>query len=308
MTMKRFTIPGLLSLAALVSLVAPAAALADETLGAAGSFAMFADGVLGSGDTTTINLNNYTIKGDLGAPMITGAAPNTYDGNVYYTGGTQPAGTISGGSFITGSTASTLISQAQSDATSFSNYAAGLTATQTLSGISSNITVAGNGGVNVIDVNGDITSGFKVSGGANDIFVINVTGTLDINSGIAADISGTGVTASHIIYNFIGTTPDTTVTTMVPDTINGTLLSVDGDYKFALDSLVNGGAIDLFNGGTAITGMSAQTQFGTGNFFTGIPTATPEPASVVMMLIGGGMAGGFVSYRRRQAWKALAIA
>jgi PEP-CTERM motif len=279
--------------------VAPARA-GSITLGAAGNFAMFAD-VTGSTGTTNINLNNFIVNGNLGAPTITGAAPNHYNGNVYTTGGSQPAGTFGTGCTYNNSS-SALISQAQQDAITASNQLAALTATQTLSGISSNVTIAGNGGVNVIDVNGSITSGFKVSGGANDIFVFNVTGTLNFNSGIAADITGTGVTASNIIYNFIGTTAGQTVNTMVPDTINGTLLSVNGNYKYTLDSLANGAAIDLYNGATAITGMSGQTQNGTGNFFNGVPSSIPEPSTLLLASLGAlGVIGGYGLHRRRSA-------
>ncbi len=96
--------------------------------------------------------------------------------------------------------------------------------------------------------------------------------------------AGSTVTPSQIIYNFIGTTSGQTVNTMVANTINGTLLSVNGNYAFSLDSVANGQAIDLFNGATAITGLSAQSQNGTNNFFRGVPI--PEPSTVILGALG----------------------
>ena len=283
----------------LLGVAAPQALAASITLGSAGNFAMFADVTEGSSGTTNIDLNAYTLYGGIGAPTIAGAAPNQYFGNIYTGNSSQPAGTLNSG-YTYFPNSGTIISNAQADAATASNQLAALVATQTINGDLRSGTITGNGGVNVINLNGSITGGFKVSGGASDIFVFNVTGTLNFNSGIAADISGTGVTASHIIYNFIGTTPNQIVNTMVPDTIYGTLLSTNGNYHFTLDSDVYGGAIDLYNGTTAIRGMSVQNQFGTGNFFTGVPTfAVPEPSSLMMGSIAALSGLGYLWRRSR---------
>ncbi|HEY2837902.1 MAG TPA: collagen-binding domain-containing protein [Pirellulales bacterium] len=268
------------------------------TLGHASNFAMLAD--LTTADSTSatktasINLNNYTINGDLGAPTIKGAAPNHYNGNIYTANSSQPAGTLVG-TYHPSSAAT--INTAAADAITFSNQIAALTTTQTVSGNLNGQTITGAGGVNVIDVTGGITGAFNVHGGANDIFVFNVHGTMNVTSGvIGGNNAGSTVTPSQIIYNFIGTTAGQTVKTMVPNTVNGTLLSVNGNYTFTLDSVANGQAINLFDGATAITGMSAQFQNGTGNFFRGVPV--PEPSTIALGIAGFACLG-FVAQRKR---------
>jgi hypothetical protein len=184
-----------------------------------------------------------------------------------------------------------------------------LTPTLTITGNLDGQTIVGNGDTNVITVTGSITGGFQVRGGPNDIFVFNVLGALNMNSGIAgANASGSTVTPSQIIYNFIGTAPGQTVSTAVPATVNGTLLSVNGNYTYALDSVANGQAIDLFNGTTAITGLSAQTQNGTGNFFAGVAAAVPESPSFTMAMLVTVLFAGVGVYRRRRSRTAAAIA
>ena len=269
------------------------------TLGSAANFSMFADGVQGSGQSADIDLNTATINGNLGAPSIFGVAANHYNGNVFTGDANQPPGTLTG-TYFPNST--TVIANAQADATTFSNQVAALAPTQTISGITTTgVTIAGHGGNNIIDVNGSITQGFKVSGGANDIFVFNVTGTMDVNSGIIADITATGVTANHILFYFIGSGPTQTVTTMTPDVLNGTLLSTNGNYRFALASLAaNGAAIDMFNGETAILGLSGLSQNGPGNIFTGI-TVVPEPSTTALGLVAAVFGLGYARFRRKNA-------
>ena len=268
---------------------------ADIDLGTAANFTMFADGVEGSGQSATIDLSNYTINGNIGASSIIGAASNHYNGNVFTGDANQPAGTITG--TYTPNATST-IAAAQADATTASNELAAVTPTQTIAGITTpGTTIVGDGGNNVIDVNGSITQGFKVSGGANDVFVFNVTGTLDVNSGIIADITGTGVTANHIIFNFIGAGPRQTVTTMAADTVYGTFLSTNGNYFFDLDAVANGAAINLINGDTAILGTGGQTQNGTGNIFTGLPVV-PEPSTTTLAFVMAVAGLGYARLRR----------
>jgi hypothetical protein len=279
------------------------------TLGSAGHFAMLANLTTANATIATvnasINLNNSTVNGDLGAPTITGAAANQYNGNVYTANNTQPAGTLKGTYFpISAST----INAAAADAITASHQLAGLTPTQTITGDLNGQTIVGNGDTNVITVTGSITGGFQVKGGPNDIFVFNVLGTLNMTTGTAgANASGSTVTPSQIIYNFIGLAPGQTVSTATPGTVNGTMLSVNGNYIYALDSVANGQAIDLFNGATAITGLSAEVQNGTGNFFVGVSAAVPEPPSFTMAMLVAALFAGVGVYRRRRSRTAAAI-
>jgi hypothetical protein len=128
------------------------------------------------------------------------------------------------------------------------------------------------------------------------VFVLNVMGTMNVSTGvIGGNVAGSVVTPSHILYNFIGTTAGQTVNTMVPNTVNGTLLSVNGNYTYNLDSVANGQAINLFNGTTSITGLSAQFQNGTGNFFVGVP----EPATASLAAFTALALTRFTRRRRR---------
>jgi hypothetical protein len=270
------------------------------TLGSAGNFAVLSDLTTANATSSTtaanINANNYTINGNTGAPTITGAAPDAFNGDVYTANSSQPMGTITG---TYHPTSASTINAAAADAITASNQLAALTTTQTFSSLNGQ-TIVGDGGVNVISVTGNISGGFQVSGGANDIFVFNVLGTLDFNSGIAgANAGGSTVTPSQIIYNFIGTTSGQVVNTMVPDTINGTLLSVNGNYNYTLDSVANGSAIDLFNGTRAMLLMSAQKQNATGNTFVGVPTVPLPPAFLGGFALLGSL--GIARFVRRRA-------
>jgi hypothetical protein len=89
------------ALLAVAALTAPQArGQMQITLGSAGHFAMLANLTTANATIATtnasINLNSSTVNGDLGAPTITGAAANQYNGNVYTANSTQPAGTLNG--------------------------------------------------------------------------------------------------------------------------------------------------------------------------------------------------------------------
>ena len=273
--------PAVLALLSVTLVTTPQAHAVTYSLGSAANFAMFADGT-GTSQTGSITLFKYAVNGNVGAPTVS------------ETGNSSVSGTITAG------TNNPTLMQAQTDATTFGTQISGLAPTQTISGISSSTTIAGNGGNNVIDVNGSITSAFKVSGGANDVFIFNVTGTLNVTSGIVADITGSGVTANHIIFNFIGTTANTQVTEGNNATIDGTLLSTNGDYHYLLNGVNNGAAIDLFNG-TAIDtsgGNGNGTQNGS-NVFTGV--SVPEPSQYILTSIVCGLGGVGYMWRRKQA-------
>lgn len=70
-----------------------------------------------------------------------------------------------------------------------------LVATVTLSGIKDSTTIIGNGGLNVVSVDGDLSLSGKrtllLKGGASDTFVVRVSGSIRISGGASIDTLGT---------------------------------------------------------------------------------------------------------------------
>ena len=135
--------------------------------------------VLGLKNTAITN-SLVTIHGNEGVSQggkLSNNAPSTITGNVYeYASGQYSGPGKLGGSVIINST---LLAQNDTDALNASTTAQGLTATQTFGNISSTTTVTGNGGLNVIDINGSINlnnASLILSGSASDVFIVNVTG------------------------------------------------------------------------------------------------------------------------------------
>jgi Carboxypeptidase regulatory-like domain len=132
----------------------------------------------------------------------------------------------------------TALNQADSDALSASTQAAALTATQTFKNITAPTTVTGDGGVNVIDITGDIRNSLILSGTASDVFVVNVKGSVALGGRETLGLAG-GVTADHVLYNFIGS--DGSVSARSGSVIDGTLLGPK--YSFDLEGTIDGAII-----------------------------------------------------------------
>lgn len=128
--------------------------------------------------------------------------------------------------------------QADKDASSASAQAAALTPTQTFKSIRHATTIQGNGGVNVIDINGNIRASLTLKGSVNDVFIINVKGSMDLFGRSSLGLAG-GVTANHVLYNFTGRHGD--VVAFHRGEIDGTLLAPR--YNVFLDGTVNGEVI-----------------------------------------------------------------
>jgi hypothetical protein len=97
-------------------------------------------------------------------------------------------------------------SAALTAAQAVSSYAATLPATPSTTPVSGNFnngptTITGNGGLNVVYVANIRNTQLTLSGTANDIFVINVSGGIQNQT---MTLSG-GVTASHVLFNLTGT-------------------------------------------------------------------------------------------------------
>lgn len=102
-----------------------------------------------------------------------------------------------------------------------SDEMAAMTPTQTFNNVRSALTITGNGGINVIRIRGNITAPITLSGGANDIFYVNVGGDMRLTRGEGLLLAG-GVTADHVICNFHGNPGHLIANRAV---INGTVLA-----------------------------------------------------------------------------------
>jgi hypothetical protein len=208
-------------------------------LGAAGGYA-----VLGL-ENTQIQNSLVTITGDEGVSRggkLVNMAPSTINGGVHE----YAAGQYSGPGKLSGSIIvdPTGLAQADADARAASAAAAALAPTQTFANIGSDTTVNGNGGLNVIQVNGNITKSLILNGTASDVFVVNVTGTLSLGGYSTLGLSG-GVTPNHVLYNFIGA--GGTISTTFYNVVYGTILAPD--YSMSLDGTFAG---EIIGGGAFI--------------------------------------------------------
>jgi hypothetical protein len=237
---------------------------------------------------TNINNSLVTINGNEGVSAggsLTNMAPSVVNGNVYQ----AAAGLYTGPGTVHGSviTAPTTLAQNDSDAAAAVSAAELLTATQTYnSGIGSDTTVTGNGGLNVIAINGDITKSLMLSGSAKDTFVVLVSGNVSL---VGSDALGLGgqVTSNNVLYVFTGTD---NVATHVGNTIDGTMLGLN--TSFNLDGTFNG---EIIGGGSSgITLMSGAV---VNNVPFTPPACVPEPST--MALLGPGLVVAGTVFRKR---------
>src|SRR5262249_18577489 len=136
------------------------------------------------------------------------------------------AGQVSGPGKVGGSIIvdPTLMTQADSDALIAAFQAAALKPTQTFGPISSPTQIQGNGGLNVILVNGNITDSLTLTGTASDIFITNVTGTLTLTGSARLEVSG--VNETNVLYNFTNPTGTSAgLSTNAGNRIFGTILA-----------------------------------------------------------------------------------
>ncbi len=92
----------------------------------------------------------------------------------------------------------------QSAALAEASAVGSLSPTQTFSQIQSATTITGDGGQNVIQVNGSVNlnnANLTLSGGANDTFIFNIVGGFNLNN---ANIVLNGVAANQVLFYFPG--------------------------------------------------------------------------------------------------------
>jgi len=294
--MTRFLFRSFLALTALVTLIVPASSRADFSLGQAGNY-----GVIAGPNTTSVAFSQEVLNANVGiaaSPTPTFQfTSGTITGNLDFAG-TAPANL--GGGAVDGSVNSNVaaVTSAYNTLATLSNTFAAETGT----------TLAGNGMVQatsgVLDSSGNYvftgsTSTFlqngalTINGTASQYVVINITDNVStIQLKHLLNLTG-GITSDHVFINITGN--ETINGNTNGGVINGTFFASEATIHIeqtTLDGRIFGGVgnFQLENG-----------------FNVNAPTTVPEPASLAMLLLSGGMAAGYATYRRR-ARKAVAIA
>ncbi|WP_165220715.1 ice-binding family protein [Aquisphaera insulae] len=201
-------------------------------LGAAAHFA-----ILGLQGTPITSVS--TIVGNVGVSpggSLWNPTGSTVTGNVTLSAAGQMSGTGKVLGAVTVDPAAVCV--ATSAALNASTQYACLPAGQTFGSIVQATTVAGRGGVNVVNVNGNISSSLTLSGTSADIFIVNVSGNLTLTGGSGLKLAG-GVTPNHVVYNF--TASRSTLTIVSPGVTAGTLLAPHG--QVILTGTCNGAVI-----------------------------------------------------------------
>lgn len=203
---------------AVTLLLTPRAALAAcdcstlPTLGRAADFPALGIGNILVELQGSVWTSTGTVTGNIGVSGTSGTIHVQGNAEVAGIAGHHPGSTVyctpagSCGTKIKGGIVQQDMSGPAIDAVAASVAFAAMPATQTYNGnLRSNTTIAGNGCINVIDINGDIDldgdERVKLSGTSDDYYVINVTGSI-LTDG-TADIVLDGMEPSHVIFNLV---------------------------------------------------------------------------------------------------------
>jgi len=241
-----------------------------DSLGQAGHYAVF------SLAATYQNQSNVHIYGDVGVGPKGSAsvmAPSTVDGTIYK----DPTAKVSGPGGITGGIITQNMQQAVADALNAAATFNAMTPTVMLSSILTGTTLTGNGGTNVIKLNGDINLGgannLTLSGSANDKFIFNIKGTLLMDGSSQVLLTG-GVLPQNILFNFIGT--GKSLMTHVGNAVQGIILAPSRDITFhgLFGEVIGGGKNLTLMSGATVTGFSMES---------GRPPGVPDSSSTLML-------------------------
>jgi choice-of-anchor A domain-containing protein len=259
MKIHKFVPKSLIALVAALGLTSPAAHAAFVDLGEASGYAAFI--LPGGSINMTIN-GGAAVDGDvaasagthidLGATAKVGTTAGTdqkVDGKIYLDTISDPQNpaTVKLDGQDPNSVVSRNLTQAVHDAIAANQFAAGLAPTQTFSNgldIKSQFTITGNGGLNVISLS-DITLHsdglLTLQGSASDYFVFNITGTYTQSGKSSVQLSG-GLTASNVLWNFIGSGNGANIGTGMNGVAYGTFLAPDRDFSIT-DTILYGSII-----------------------------------------------------------------
>jgi hypothetical protein len=220
-------------------------------LGCASQFTVFA--MNSPSATQTAQLGNTTITGDVAASSgvtVKLMAPSTINGNVYI----APGATFNQSGHVNGTvfTNQSQLAQCRQDAINASAQAAALPPNFTSTNITTNTTITGVSGLNVVNVTGDINLGgsnnLTLSGPADAFFVVNVGNKIALG-GSAAIVAGGAMPSSHLLINMTGN-GNNLLNTHIGNTIQGTLLGsrVGGTLNGAFGSVILGQNFNMAGG------------------------------------------------------------
>jgi choice-of-anchor A domain-containing protein len=226
------------------------------SLGCAAQFTVFA--MNSPNATQTGTFSNTTVNGDVAASSgvtLKLMAPATVNGNLYL----APGATLSNGGHVNGTIFSnrSQLAQCGLDAINASAQGAALPPNYTFTNITTNRTINGISGLNVVNVTGDINLGssnrLTLSGPADAFFVVNVGGKIKLG-GSGGIFVGGAMPQSHLLINITGS--GQLLSTHVGNTIQGTLLGprVGGSLNGRFGSIILGQNFSLLGGVTLTFG------------------------------------------------------
>jgi Tfp pilus tip-associated adhesin PilY1 len=168
------------------------------------------------------------------------------------------------------------MSREEADAVAFAQALADLPATETVAGdiIGTSAEFTGNGGLNVISIEGKITQTnasetITLHGGSNDTFVINVDGTVTFDGG-APKVILDGVPPENVIWNIVASGVEAKVTGDGTDTF-GMWVNIAGKITITGDSNHTGPFI-AGNGLKILGNVNIS-----GPYFAGCESECPSP-------------------------------
>jgi hypothetical protein len=238
---------GMLALAAPAASADPVCAPAPAgfpSLGGAAKFTVFAL-------TRPANFSNDTVHGDVAVAAgagVTNQAPSTIDGNVLVAAGAS----FSGPGKVTGTvSANQDLTAARAAAIDASAAAAALSAGVTYGDVTTDTTITGVSGLNVVNITGSVNlsnAWLTLTGPADAYFVVNVAGSIKLG-GTGGIRVGAPMAPGQLLVNLTGSGGGL-IGTHVGNVIQGTLLgpNAGGSLDGAFGSLLLGQKFSLMSG------------------------------------------------------------
>ena len=153
----------------------------------------------------------------------------TVNGNIYTHNGVQ----IDGGGILNGTLYTNQnLASLNGDVNQFSHAAEVMVPTVVLNDVTTGMTLAGNGSMNVINMHKiklDNNDNLVLSGNSTEVFIINVEEDFDL-TGNAKIITAGGALSSNVLFNLLG--HDKKATSKNSNIINATILAADREVEF----------------------------------------------------------------------------